>query len=168
MAWKTKGKVKNKEDKYLTDIYYIKPGTKNWEDCDILCYKSKNLYNRTLYEIRQHYFKTGKYLNYFSVQKTAQTDNWDCYRALNTKNSQLIMKQLDTDFTSFFKGLKAYNKDPSKFLGCPQPPHYKHKKGRATLYFNLQTISKKELLKGNLLLSGLTEPIKLNVKPEKI
>jgi len=40
MAWKTKGKNKSEDDKYLTDIYYIKPGTKNWEDCDTLCYKS--------------------------------------------------------------------------------------------------------------------------------
>jgi IS605 OrfB family transposase len=78
------------------------------------------------------------------------------------------MKQIDTDFSSFFAASKAYKKDPSKFQGFPRPPNYKHKKGRSTLTFNIQTISGKWLKKGYLLLSGLTEPIKLNVQPDKI
>jgi IS605 OrfB family transposase len=74
------------------------------------------------------------------------------------------MKQVDQDFRSFFNALKAYKKDPSKFNGRPAIPHYKDKKGRGILTFNLQAISKKELKKGNILLPGLSDPIKLNVQ----
>ena len=44
---------------YLTERHIIK----NSKELDEICFKSKNLYNRALYLIRQHYFETKKYLN---------------------------------------------------------------------------------------------------------
>ena len=32
---------------------------------DVLCFKSKNLYNYALYQIRQYYKNTNKYLSYY-------------------------------------------------------------------------------------------------------
>ena len=34
---------------------------KLYRKLDHLCFLSKNLYNSTLYSVRQHYFKTGKF-----------------------------------------------------------------------------------------------------------
>ena len=34
-----------------------------YNELDQMSFLSKNLYNVALYEIRQHFFKTGKYLN---------------------------------------------------------------------------------------------------------
>ena len=36
---------------------------------DMLCLKSKNLYNYALYQIRQHYKETKKYLSYYDLNR---------------------------------------------------------------------------------------------------
>ena len=37
---------------------------------DMLCLKSKNLYNYALYQIRQHYKETNKYLSYYDLNRS--------------------------------------------------------------------------------------------------
>ena len=74
-----------------------------------LCHVSKNLYNQALYEIRQEYFKSKKYLNYYDVCKKLQgTEN---YSLLQAQMSQQTLKAVDDNFKSFFglikKKLKA-------------------------------------------------------------
>lgn len=74
-----------------------------------LCHVSKNLYNQALYEIRQEYFKSKKYLNYYDVYKKLQgTEN---YSLLQAQVSQQTLKAVDDNFKSFFglikKKLKA-------------------------------------------------------------
>ena len=56
----------------LTQQIIVKRNKKNekiWKEIDDLCWKSKNLYNAGLYEIRQYFFNTGKYLNYYGLDK---------------------------------------------------------------------------------------------------
>ena len=48
----------------LVERIIIKPNHKYFNEIDHICFLSKNLYNSTLYAVRQHYFETGKYLNY--------------------------------------------------------------------------------------------------------
>ena len=74
-----------------------------------LCHVSKNLYNQALYEIRQEYFKSKKYLNYYEIYKRLQgTEN---YSLLHANVSQQTLKTVDEGFKSFFglftKKLKA-------------------------------------------------------------
>ena len=38
--------------------------------------------------------------------------------------SQSVLKQLNTNCLSFFKSLKSYNKNPSKYNGRPKMPKY--------------------------------------------
>lgn len=114
-----------------------------WEECDKLCFLSKNLYNQALYRIRQYFFKTGKYLNYYELQQELQNEKQIDYTALPAKVSQWILKLLDKNFKSFFKSLKAYKQTPSKFLGRPKLPSYKDKiEGRNLLTYTIQAISK--------------------------
>lgn len=69
-----------------------------------LCRTSKNLYNQALYEVRQEYFNTKKYLNYYGVQKRLQgTEN---YSLLQAQLSQQTIKMVDENFKSFFGLLK--------------------------------------------------------------
>lgn len=69
-----------------------------------LCHVSKNLYNQALYEVRQEYFNTKKYLNYYGVQKRLQgTEN---YNLLQAQLSQQTIKIVDENFKSFFALLK--------------------------------------------------------------
>ena len=69
-----------------------------------LCRVSKNLYNQTLYEIRQEYFKSKKYLNYYEVYKRLQ--NTENYSLLQAQVSQQTLKAVDENFKSFFGLIK--------------------------------------------------------------
>jgi len=61
---------------------------------------------------------------------------------------------LDKNWKSFFQAQKAYQENPSKFLGRPKLPKYKHKeKGRNLLVYTIQALSKPFLAKGFIKLS---------------
>ena len=90
---------------------------------DEAAFKSKNLYNAALYEIRQSFIHEGKYLNYNEVQKRMQSH--EAYKALPAKVSQQVLMLLEKNWKSFFEALQAYKEDPSKFTGRPKLPKYK-------------------------------------------
>ena len=65
-----------------------------------LCKYSKNLYNSTLYNIRQYFFNTDKYLNYnnnyYSIKNNIN------YKLLEANCSSNILHIIDENFKSFF------------------------------------------------------------------
>lgn len=114
---------------------------------DGAAFASKNLYNAALYEIRQTFIHEGRYLNYNELQHRMQSH--EVYKVLPAKVSQQVLLGLDKNWKSFFKALKSYEKSPSKFLGRPRLPKYKHKtEGRNILIYTIQAISKKGLKEG--------------------
>jgi len=114
---------------------------------DRAAFASKNLYNAALYEIRQHFIFVGKYLSYKQMDKIMQKH--EAYRMLPSKVSQQVLKLLDKNWASYFEATKAYQEDPSKFLGRPKIPGYKDKaRGRNVLVYTLQALSKPALKKG--------------------
>ena len=128
---------------------------------DEAAFKSKNLYNAALYEIRQSYIHEGKYLNYSEMDKRMQSH--EAYKALPAKVSQQILLVLDRNWKSFFEAQTAYNEDPSKFLGRPKLPKYKHKtEGRNILVYTIQALSKTGLKRGLVQPSML--PIEVQTK----
>ena len=44
-----------------------------WKTIDDMCFKSKNLYNYANYIIRQEFITTGKYINYYEMNKNLKT-----------------------------------------------------------------------------------------------
>ncbi len=114
---------------------------------DRATFASKNLYNAALYEIRQHFIFCGKYLSYNQMDKRMQKH--EAYRSLPRKVSQQVLKLLDKNWQSYFAAIKAYEEDPSKFLGHPKLPGYKDKKeGRNVLVYTIQAISQPALRLG--------------------
>jgi transposase len=73
-----------------------------------LSHLSKNLYNKTLYEVRQHYFNNGEYLNYYDAYDQLKT-NWN-YEVLPSQVAQQTMKQVDRGFKFFFNLVEKNNK----------------------------------------------------------
>jgi len=73
-----------------------------------LTHNSKDLYNKALYTIRQHFFLTKEYLPYTEVYKLLKSS--EEYKRLPSNASQQTLKQVDNAFKSFFKLLKAKNK----------------------------------------------------------
>lgn len=136
----------------LVEKHIIKKSNPLFKELDILCFKSKNLYNASLYQIRQHFFETGNYLNYHTLQKRFQNEKQVDYYALPTKVSQQIMMIVDRNFKSFFQ-LSKEKENPS--LPKPNIPKYKDKtKGRNILVYSIQSLYKSDLKKGKIKLSG--------------
>jgi len=108
---------------------------------DRLCFLSKNLYNSTLYAVRQHYFATGEYLNYNAVNKIFTDTNQQDYRALPAKVSKMTQMLVDEAYKSFFELLKLKRKgEYDAPIGVPK---YLHSiKGRQVVYYTQQALSK--------------------------
>jgi IS605 OrfB family transposase len=91
-----------------------------------LCKLSKNLYNSTLYAIRQYYFAEKKYLRYESVYHVCKEN--ENYQLLNTDIAQQTMKVVDRNFKSFF-ALISKAKDGNYRFSDVRLPHYLPKDG---------------------------------------
>ncbi len=131
----------------LVEQHVIDRNDPRYGAIDAAAFASKNLYNAALYEIRQAFIHEKKYLNYNEVQRRMQSH--EAYKALPAKASQQILMVLDRNWKSFFEAQTAYNEDPSKFLGRPKLPKYKHKtEGRNILVYTVQAISKRGLKRG--------------------
>lgn len=89
VTWKCKLKhLTSQEYKYLREM----------------CHLSKNVYNESVYNIRQHYFAEGSYLRYeanFGQMKFSEN-----YINLGSNVSQATMRKADQSFKSFFGLLK--------------------------------------------------------------
>src|SRR5260221_7036063 len=121
---------------------------------DEAAFKSKNLYNAALYEVRQAYIHEGTYLNYSEMDKRMQSH--EAYKALPAKVSQQVLVLLDKNWTAFFEARAAYEEDTSKFTGRPRLPKYKHKtEGRNILVYTVQALSQPGMRDGLIRPSGL-------------
>lgn len=132
-------------------------------------FKSKNLYNAALYEMRQAFIHHGIYLSYQEMDKCMQPH--EAYRALPAKVSQQVLKQLAEAWKAFREAKAAYEEDPSKFTGRPRLPKYKHKtEGRNILIYTIQAISrgKRGLKCGIIKPSMLPIEVKTEQDPKQI
>ena len=140
----------------LTERHFIKKSNSLYAELDKMCFLSKNLYNQALYRIRQHYFNTKEYLNYYSNVKQLTKEKRSDYIALPAKVAQWVVKQVDQNFRSFFASLKSKKVNHKVSI-----PKYLEKNSRYMLTFTNQAISVKELKLGYLKLSGCSSRIKL-------
>jgi putative transposase len=138
---------------YLVEQHLIHRDDTRFMAIDEAAFKSKNLYNRTLYLIRQSYVAVCKYPPYHELHNEVKHDL--AYQALPAKVAQQVMMQVYHDWDSFLAALKAYRRQPDQFRGQPRLPKYKHKQGRCLLTYTDQAISRKKLKKGVIAPSGL-------------
>jgi putative transposase len=137
----------------LVEQHVISQTDPRFKLIDDAAFRSKHLYNAANYEIRQHFFNTTEYLN--NTKLFHRMKHHEAYKALPRKVSNDILRLLDKNWRSFFKALKGYKEDPSKFLGRPRLPKYQDKDGRNILIYDIQALSKTALKKGVILPSQL-------------
>ena len=131
----------------LVEQHIIKSNNRYYKDLKELCRKSKNLYNTTLYSIRQHFFETKNYLPYIQVDKIFKDTNNVDYRSLPSQTAQQTMRMVDSNFKSFFKLLKM--KQNYKYNKKVQIPKYLDKEGYFTLSYTNQQLGK-SILSGTI------------------
>ena len=119
-----------------------------------LCHNSKNLYNYVNYVVRQAFaqkpenipeyrdlVESERFISEYALSgrlaKMKQTD----YVSLKAQCSQQVIKQVYLNWKSFFKAIKEYKVNKSKFKGCPKLPKYKDKNGQNALTYTNQSCS---------------------------
>ncbi len=114
---------------------------------DAACFASKNLYNYANYIVRQSFIHEHIYKGYATIYH--EVKHSEAYQALPAKVANDVLRLLDKNWKSFFAAMKAWNEDPSQFLGRPALPKYKDKQqGRNILIYDIQALSKRGLKKG--------------------
>ncbi len=125
---------------------------------DAAAFASKNLYNATLYQMRQQFINDHTVILYGELDKLMQPT--EQYKALPAKVSQWVLKQVCLAWKSYLAACAAWQSDPGKFLGHPKLPKYLDKQGRNLLTYTEQAISKVKIRQRVVDFSGMTIEIK--------
>ena len=149
----------------LVEKHIIKHKHKYYNEADNLCWLSKNLYNSTLYSVRQYYFENKKFLKYQVVNKMYVDTNNPDYRALPAKVAKHTQMLVEKNFKSFFGLLKS--KEKGKYNKPVKIPKYLNKKtGRQVVHYEKGAISFKK--QGYIKLSKTEIEIKSNLTKDKV
>ena len=93
------------------------------------------------------------FLNYFFCHHYKPKDKkyTNPYKDMVPQTSQQVLRNLFKDWKSYFKSIKAYNKDKSSFTGRPKLPKYKSKDSRIKTSFTNQGCGVKNCkVRGNI------------------
>ena len=77
-----------------------------------------------LYNIANHQCRETKYKSYRTLEKELK-QNWHT-PYLHSHTYQQALKVLEQNWQSYFKSLKDFQKNSSKYKAMPKPPKYKH------------------------------------------
>jgi putative transposase len=126
---------------------------------------TKDLYNQTLWEIKEHHKQTGKILSYPELDRIMKTkENLDGiinYRRLPAQVAQQTLRLVAQNITAFFKALADYKQHPDKYQGMPKFPQFLPKDG----YFVVVFTNQKAAIDKNGVIR-LTKAIKISI-PKK-
>ena len=115
----------------LTQQIIVSNKSNKFAQLDELCFLSKNLYNVALYNIRQYYKETGKYLSYNELAKILSDSNNLNYRAMPyAQSAQQVLRQVDNQYKAFYAAIK------SKKMQCKKVrlPKYKDKENGRNIF----------------------------------
>lgn len=119
---------------YLTEKEIIYSTDERFNLIKELCHLSKNLYNASLYDVRQYYFETKTYRTWQSQRLLFTKNHNSDYYALQSHLAGEVIMQVGRQFISFF-----HNKSNKK----KRIPKYKDKNGYNVVTFPKITISKR-------------------------
>ena len=135
----------------LVERHIINKNHSFYNELDSIGFLSKNLYNKANYIIRQEFISTSKekelgkrdkanWIRYNKLQKKLQDDKDFDYTQLPAKVSQHVLRLLDKNWVSFFKSIRDWKKNPSKYTGQPSLPKYKNKTNDPNTNFKIDRI----------------------------
>lgn|SRR5574343_64499 len=150
---------------------------KNNQKLDDLTFCSKNLYNQANYLVRNKFFETSKqkkeglinnviYLSYNDLYKLMRnSENYDEYKSIPEQTKQSLLRIIDKNWKSFFKSIKNWTKNKSKYKRKPNPPKYLNKQGRNILIYPGQNINVKN---GKIKIPKTQIEIKTDISKESL
>lgn len=105
-----------------------------------MCRLSKNMYNVSLYAVRQYFFSNEEYLSYNQTYKRVKTN--ENYELLPSQVAQQTIMNVDKAFKSFFK--LNEKKREGKYDRKISPPRYLEKDGFYMIDFPSQSFQVKD------------------------
>ena len=110
-----------------------------------LCQTSKDLYNKCNWHLRQAWTAATPLPSMSELVHLVQDEN--SYKTLhNTKTAKQTIRQCLTDWSNFFKALRAYKANPKSFKKEPKPPNAKEEMAQVVFYD--ETIKRKPVRQG--------------------
>ena len=107
---------------------------------------SKNLYNQGRYLINEQYNENKTFINETTLNRKLRTElnpEYNNYKKFcKAKVAQNTLRALCKCYKSYFRAIKDFKVNPSKYKGMPKPPKYKDTLG--ILYFDYQSIKIKD------------------------
>ena len=102
------------------------------------------LYNQGRHFINEYYNQKSKFLSYFELDKLLKNlTELNFYKQIcKAQVAQQCLRQLNSNYTSYFKALKDFKVNPSKYNGMPKTPKFKTEQNLIT--FTYQTIKIKD------------------------
>ena len=125
---------------YKTQKNHLRVNKKTYKVLKELTKCSKNLYNHTLYIVRQYYFLNGEYLPYEKAYHLVKDS--EAYKSLPSQVAQQTMKIVDRSFKSFFRLLKERRK--GNYNRPVKIPKYLDKNGFFVCIFPTQMLKVKD------------------------
>ena len=122
--------------------HIVRESNKSYRMLKEFCKRANNLYNHANYLVKKELDENKKWLRYGELDKLLKKDDeFPDYKMMPTAQSaQQTLKLLDKNWVSYFKALKEWEKDKSKFLGKPKSPKYKKKGGESILILTNQNV----------------------------
>ena len=169
-------KNQNKDIDYYTSKTVINNSHSLYPYFDEHCRLSRNLYNASLFRLRQNFTSLNKeslsdnekevvqeiykvidtyqlskpktLISYKFLEKLMRVNsNPDFFAGLPMQSSQLVLKDAIRDFKSWLASLSKYKKEPSLFLGKPKMPTYKKSEISMVKFTNQDCVLKNGKLK---------------------
>ncbi|WP_421077545.1 transposase [Methanothermococcus sp. Ax23] len=116
---------------YLTQKNHLRGDKKTYKILKILTRLSKNLYNYTLYTVRQYFELNNQFLNYESAYHHIKEN--ENYKLLPSQVAQQTMKIVDRSFKSFFRLIQERQK--GNYNRPIKMPYYLPKNGYFVIIF---------------------------------
>lgn len=128
------------------ETHKIKSNHKSYQTLVRLSHLSNNLYNQANFIVRQNFIYNNRYLNYYKLDKLFRKHdylqaNWN---QLPSQAKQQVIKLLDQNWKSFFKSVKDYRKNKSRYLGRPKLPKYRESGDQFLLILTSQEFKHKD------------------------
>ncbi len=136
-----------------TEQHQISENHAYYTDCDRICLLTKNLYNKTLFDLRQIYFHNQKVYRDGKGKKQSYL-SWHAYVKKHRQHADFLalgsgrlatqtVKRAFTNWSAFWKALSAWSQHPDRFKSRPIPDYKDPKSGRFLAIFERQAVSNK-------------------------
>ena len=154
----------NKNTMQLTERHRVKRNSEMFKACEAICFASKNIYNRSLYLIKQEWEQRQFYDVLNNLNEVMKKE--ECFQAIPCNVAQQTVRMVQKVYKGFFRLIKAKQEGKlPKETEVNEPKYLNKTKGRYVAQYTPRVISKKHFQKrGVIKLSQIDIEVKTKIQ----